>query len=80
MLLVPFIAGRDEVRMFMLPPMSTRSPSMSIGMYSALDSKDLTTPRATIDETSAAQMTAPRSLNTLTNPWWTMPRSAASAL
>ena len=64
--LVPWLWGREGVSVFMQPPISTRSPATSIMRYSELDSKDLTVPRATIGETSAAQMTAPRSLHTLT--------------
>jgi len=56
--LVPWLWGREGVRVLMQPPISTRSPATSIMTYSELDSKHLTVPRATIGETSAAQTTA----------------------
>src|SRR5581483_9110927 len=62
MLLVPAVWGRSGVSIFMQPPISTGSPSISMSLNSALASYDLTTPAVTSGETSAAQITAPRSL------------------
>ena len=78
MLLVPWLCDLEGVSVFMQPPISTRSPPTSTIWYSALDSNDLIVPRATMGETSAAQMTAPRSFQTLTRSPWRTPRSRAS--
>src|SRR5271165_5716196 len=77
MLLVPLIWGREGVRVFMHPPISMCSPAMTIFLYSALASKDFTTPGAIMGDTSATQRTAPRSLNTLTRLRSLIPRTDA---
>src|SRR6202790_3198818 len=57
---------RAGVSRFRQPPRSTGPRSESMGSYSALDSLARTTPGRTNGEMTAAQITAPRALYTLT--------------
>ena len=63
---VPCTWGLRGVIRFTQPPRSATPCTVMTGSYSAQDSNVLTVPGATSAETSAAQITAPLSLNTLT--------------
>ena len=70
--------GRDEVSRLMVPARSTEFPGSPMGSYIADEQGDDAVPSGRRSVIWAAQITAPRSLKTLTRSSCLMPRFSAS--